>query len=557
LPLAGGDASTLWTELPLGRHTHAPATELSRSVTERIARVAASSTLERLRLKIEGDQQLLAHWNGRSYLNLSALVHAAKNVPLVTPEIMIHALGVGSLPLAQRLAGEAAARQRSSWRVPLVVSALLRQQVEIEGEVEQLHRRVRRDSRGLAGMDLTLLPSDAMTTTLASAQALVERAAELWVRCATSLFSLQLGAAQLVRRRVPDAELTIGYSLVMGVDGALSVTLAERLQHVAQVLRGDPAAAEKLADRSVTSPAALPDGPGRGALGQFIGVFGDLALDAFELSRPRWRENARDVMDMLLALLSQDGGASAPAARVLADRELARYEPALSGVERRLLRALIDRARAVLRLRVSVDRELFSALRLLRRALLDVDRRLRRIDSDLPADGVFHCSIERLMGALKSGRPELGRVIRMRQVEREQQRHEPAPPVCFAGSPPRGGIPILPHDSLHGLGVSPGVVEGAVRLVGERLPSTLGRDDILVVNSVDPCLAPLLACGGGVVAETGGGLSLGAEAARELACPAVFGVQNAGLQLRDGERVRIDGERGTVQRIDPAEASRN
>jgi pyruvate,water dikinase len=108
----------------------------------------------------------------------------------------------------------------------------------------------------------------------------------------------------------------------------------------------------------------------------------------------------------------------------------------------------------------------------------------------------------------------------------------------------------MPHDSLHGFGVSPGVVEGAVRLVGERLPTSLSPDDILVVNSADACLAPLYACGGGLVAETGGGMSLGAEAARELACPAVFGVQNAGLQLRDGERVRIDGERGTVQRVD-------
>jgi pyruvate,water dikinase len=189
---------------------------------------------------------------------------------------------------------------------------------------------------------------------------------------------------------------------------------------------------------------------------------------------------------------------------------------------------------------------------LLREVALDVDRRLRRYEPTIPEGGAFQCSLQRLAGALKSGRPELGRIIRMRLVEREAESREPAPPLAFAGSPPRGAIPLVPSTSLSGLGVSPGVVEGRVRIVHGVLPPAIEPGDVLVVPALDPALTPLAGIAGAVIAELGGVLSVGAELARELALPCVMGVTDAALQLRDGERVRVDGERGTVLRLELA-----
>jgi pyruvate,water dikinase len=138
----------------------------------------------------------------------------------------------------------------------------------------------------------------------------------------------------------------------------------------------------------------------------------------------------------------------------------------------------------------------------------------------------------------------------MRLAERDAESLEPAPPLAFAGSPPRGPIPILPAASLQGLGVSPGVVEGRARIVTGVLPSAIEPGDVLVVPVLDPALAPLAGIAGAWVAELGGVLSPGAELARELALPCVAGVAEAALHLRDGERVRVDGERGTVQRLE-------
>jgi len=185
----------------------------------------------------------------------------------------------------------------------------------------------------------------------------------------------------------------------------------------------------------------------------------------------------------------------------------------------------------------------------LRRVVLDVDRRLRRIDPGTVELAAFHCSAERLAGAFKSGRPELSRTGLMRTIERRQQSATPAPPASFVGSPPRGGIPIVAQDTLVGSGVSAGVVEGPARIVTGILPDRVAPGDILVVNTFDAALTPLCAIARGVVAETGGALSMSASGLRSLSIPAVFGAPNAPLQLSDGELIRVDGTRGTVQRL--------
>ena len=50
--------------------------------------------------------------------------------------------------------------------------------------------------------------------------------------------------------------------------------------------------------------------------------------------------------------------------------------------------------------------------------------------------------------------------------------------------------------------------------------------------------------------ERGSLLSHSAVLARELGIPAVVGIAGIVDTLRDGERVRIDGSAGTVERLD-------
>ncbi|MBD1880999.1 PEP-utilizing enzyme [Trichocoleus sp. DQ-A2] len=59
--------------------------------------------------------------------------------------------------------------------------------------------------------------------------------------------------------------------------------------------------------------------------------------------------------------------------------------------------------------------------------------------------------------------------------------------------------------------------------------------------------AALLSRVGGLIAEVGGRLSHGAIVAREYGIPAVMDIHNATQLLQDGQRVRIDGQQGTVE----------
>ena len=57
--------------------------------------------------------------------------------------------------------------------------------------------------------------------------------------------------------------------------------------------------------------------------------------------------------------------------------------------------------------------------------------------------------------------------------------------------------------------------------------------------------APILQARG-LVMETGGVLSHGAIVAREFGLPAVAGLPDVQRRLRTGQRLRVDGSRGTV-----------
>ena len=78
----------------------------------------------------------------------------------------------------------------------------------------------------------------------------------------------------------------------------------------------------------------------------------------------------------------------------------------------------------------------------------------------------------------------------------------------------------------------------------------LREGDILVTRQTDPGWAPAFFLIAGLVIERGGMLSHGAIVAREFGIPCVVGVRDATVRLRDGARLRVDGDRGTVDVVD-------
>ena len=128
------------------------------------------------------------------------------------------------------------------------------------------------------------------------------------------------------------------------------------------------------------------------------------------------------------------------------------------------------------------------------------------------------------------------------------------PYLAYGNAPsklPTRAIAQLPAASgtLRGIGASAGQREGTIRIVKSLTDSDRDIDShtILVVPYTDAGWSPMLARIGGLISEVGGQLSHGAIVAREYGIPAIMDVANATSRLANGQRVRIDGQTGTIE----------
>jgi rifampicin phosphotransferase len=113
------------------------------------------------------------------------------------------------------------------------------------------------------------------------------------------------------------------------------------------------------------------------------------------------------------------------------------------------------------------------------------------------------------------------------------------------------GVPTQEAEGvLTGLPVSSGVHEGTARVILNPVGARLEAGEVLVCRGTDPAWTPLFLSAGALVMETGGAVSHGSVVAREYGLPAVAGVADATVRLRDGQRVRVNGETGQVTLLD-------
>ncbi len=194
--------------------------------------------------------------------------------------------------------------------------------------------------------------------------------------------------------------------------------------------------------------------------------------------------------------------------------------------------------------RFSYDRLLFRLKRILERtgALLERDGRFAA------GDAIVFLKLDELRelvaGRLTPARAE--EIAADRRARFDADRARPHPDFLEEGDRhlfAEGGD----GSALEGLGISPGIVRGTVRVL--KSPSEVGRlepGEILVARSTDPGWTPLFLTAGGLILELGSYLSHGAVVAREYRLPAVVNVEGACRILEDGMEVTVDGDRGRV-----------
>ena len=105
-------------------------------------------------------------------------------------------------------------------------------------------------------------------------------------------------------------------------------------------------------------------------------------------------------------------------------------------------------------------------------------------------------------------------------------------------------------DSLNGTCACPGKVRGIVKIV--NVPEEMGkmnRGDIMVAHTTFPALVSAMKKATAIITDDGGITCHAAIVARELKTPCVVGTKIATQVFKDGDRVEVDADAGTVKKI--------
>ncbi|NYB73232.1 phosphoenolpyruvate synthase [Sedimentibacter hydroxybenzoicus DSM 7310] len=164
------------------------------------------------------------------------------------------------------------------------------------------------------------------------------------------------------------------------------------------------------------------------------------------------------------------------------------------------------------------------------------------------ASDAYYLSLEELMEVIKSKKADVSIIYERRKAYQSYQALTP-PRIIFSDGevPPVSYSSNIPDRALAGLAVSSGIIEGRARVVESLSDAHIEKGDILVTIFTDPSWTPVFVSLSGLVTEVGGMMSHGAVITREYGMPAVVGVVGATKQIKDGQRIRLNGTEGYIE----------
>lgn len=325
-----------------------------------------------------------------------------------------------------------------------------------------------------------------------------------------------------------------------------------------QVFHSNDAAALAQAYLSRELPSAA-----QSAIDGFLQRYGMRGVGEIDLGQPRWRDDPTPVIQSLKSYLEIEPQ-SAPEAVFARGEQAAQaaIETIAAAARRqhggwlkeRIVRFAARRVRVLMGVRESPK---FYAVRLMgiaHQALVEVGEEFVQAGAIEHPDDLFFLRLSELEALAHRESQDWKAVVDYRRSSyyREQRRRRVPRLLVSDGRAFFDGVGAATDSgaTLSGSPVSPGVVEGAVRVVLDPRRTQLLPGEILVCPGTDPAWTPLFMAAAGLVTEVGGMMTHGSVVAREYGIPAVVGVHQATLRLKDGQRIRLDGSRGTITLIE-------
>lgn len=288
----------------------------------------------------------------------------------------------------------------------------------------------------------------------------------------------------------------------------------------------------------------------------FLDEFGHRTAGEFDPSRPRWRDDPAIPLALVRSRLDE-AKSEAPREQLRTRRRAAQQalneilaragQGSLGAIRRPLVAHLLRTYRSHVQLRDEPKHgsaHLFAAWH---EALHRVGESLVDEGALANATDVWFLRRDELDVLVADPEHPIPDIDARRRTHEQNKRVDAPPLLTSEGEAPRLRVRDTGPNILVGTGVSAGVVEGRARVVRELTGGSLDAGDVLVCASSDPAWTPLFATASALVIEVGGRLTHGALVAREYGLPAVASVPGATTEITDGQRVRVDGDAGTVE----------
>lgn len=211
------------------------------------------------------------------------------------------------------------------------------------------------------------------------------------------------------------------------------------------------------------------------------------------------------------------------------------------------------------RRREAVRSEVTRITRLIRRFLLRVG------DVTGLGDGIFFLSLDEMMNVLTRNKSAVAHIAARREMYEKYSALPPYPsiitgkfdPFEWAADPNRRSdffdsrkTADKTGNLIKGFAGAAGCVEGIVRRIDRAEDGDqIQPGEILVTVTTNVGWTPLFPRLAAIVTDVGAPLSHAAIIAREMGIPAVVGCGNATMNLKTGDRIRVDGGKGTVELV--------
>ena len=515
---------SLWTSANLGEAVPDVMTPATWSFVRRfMGEVMVGATLE--------GRPMYGNIGGRFYMNLSVTATLAAAFGQAKKFAQANELVFGRLP--------------EGMEIPLLPASRFRVWRDTMAEAFAVVRRIRANGKELPGF-LEQAPKRC-----ADLRARVGRAADaqelrgLWDREIEAYFRLCCHMLQAATRRDGDT--------LVKVRGTLRDLVGEEDADLMTTGLGDDGQLASM------GPLLGLERLARGDIDRatYQRTYGHRGPHEFELSLPRPAEDPDWIDRQLAALGAVEEDADVRLVRQYEARNAAWGRFAAQHPKRvGAMRTTVERWAASARLREAARTEVARVFWLVR------DVVLRAGELTGHGEDLFFLAAEEILTVLDGNASPLA-AVPARRAAYELYRALPTYPTLIRGEfdpqswaadPDRRAdlydaqSTVPPSDTVSGSPASGGVVEGVARVVATvEEGESLKPGEILVTTVTNIGWTPLFTRISAIVTDVGANLSHASIVARELGIPAVVGCGNATTRIRTGQRIRVDGGRGTVE----------